>query len=68
MALRTSRMSTVAGPARRSMDGDQGLDDGPLVVGQVGGVGLTHRGMLRRRCDPADLLKQQEFTKIRITG
>jgi hypothetical protein len=38
----------VAGPAEVE-DGDVRLDQGPLVVGQVGGIGLTHRGMLRRR-------------------
>ncbi|MBV8074794.1 MAG: recombinase family protein, partial [Planctomycetaceae bacterium] len=32
-----------AGPAD-GVDGDQGRDDFPLLVGQVGGVGLTHRG------------------------
>jgi site-specific DNA recombinase len=27
------------------VDGDQRLDDRPLIVAQIGGVGLTHRGM-----------------------
>ena len=39
----------VSGPSE-PIDGDQGLDDGPLGIGQVGGVGLSHRGMLHRRC------------------
>ena len=33
-----------------SVNGDQGSDDFPLGVGQVAGVGLTHRGMLLRWC------------------
>ncbi len=38
----------LPGPAD-FVDGDQRLDDGPLLIGQVRGVGLTHRGVLRRR-------------------
>ena len=49
-------------------DGDQRLDDGPLLVGQVGGVGLTHRGMLRRRLCRADLLRMKELMILRNYG
>ena len=31
------------------VDRDQGFDDGSLFVAEIGRVGLTHRGMLRRR-------------------
>jgi hypothetical protein len=39
----------LTGPPH-AVDGDQGLDDLPLLVGQVGGIGLTHWGMLRCWC------------------
>src|SRR5512135_3555183 len=37
----------LAGPTAGQGGGDQGLDDLPLGVGQVGLVGLTHRGIGR---------------------
>ena len=57
----------LTGPPGR-VDGDQGLDDRPLLAGQVGGVGLTHRGMLGRRWIWRTSYSGESLREFRVTG
>ena len=49
MALTTSRRSVVRRPTRAGLGGHEGLDQGPLRVGQVAGVGRARSGGTRHR-------------------
>ncbi len=56
-----------AGPAD-GVDGDQGLDDLPLLVGEVGGVGLTHRGISLCECVLRTSWKDNSLQDFPIAG
>ena len=50
------------------VDGNQGLDDFPLLVSQVGGVGLTHRGMSLCECVLLTSWKGNSLQEFPIPG